>query len=323
MVQTPKRSFFSHAVEIIGLLFIVFAIRTVGFGLYQVPTGSMETSMLVGERFFADKFSYNFLRNPVRGEVISFNEPPVFYNYSKNKFMNWFQNYVWGPSNWTKRVIGQPGDLVEGKIENGKPELYLNGHKLDEPYLNKYPLIYVFNNDPAVIQRQLEQEMQLLVRDGLMNRATLERVVDSKLSEQMRPKSYDPSVSFQDQPFYRIDPKRVVRDDEGNLNLLYPGTPQYSRNPERANKQGNYWDGSDEFRVQLGSDEYWAMGDNRLGSKDSRVFGPIKKNSIHGKIIFRIWSIDSDESWWIFDLLLHPIDFWKRVRWDRFFQWIH
>jgi hypothetical protein len=33
-----------------------------------------------------------------------------------------------------------------------------------------------------------------------------------------------------------------------------------------------------------------------------------------------LWSIDSDESWWILDLLKNPIDFWKRVRWNRFFQ---
>ena len=45
-----------------------------------------------------------------------------------------------------------------------------------------------------------------------------------------------------------------------------------------------------------------------------------KQKQIHGRIIFRIWSIDSDESWWIVDLIKYPIDFWKRVRWSRFFQ---
>jgi len=31
------------------------------------------------------------------------------------------------------------------------------------------------------------------------------------------------------------------------------------------------------------------MGDNRGNSKDSRVFGPIKKNEIVGRVFFRIW----------------------------------
>ena len=62
------------------------------------------------------------------------------------------------------------------------------------------------------------------------------------------------------------------------------------------------------------------MGDNRRGSGDSRSFGPVKRDSIHGRIVFRIWSIDSYESWWILDLIKNPISFWRRVRWERFFQ---
>jgi signal peptidase I len=145
MVHTTKKrkSFWANTVEIIGLLLLVFLIRTFGFGLYQVPSGSMETTLLVGERFFADKLSYLF-REPRRGEVISFNEPPVSYHYSGNTLINLFQRYVWGPSNWTKRVIGVPGDEVRGAIEDGKPVVYLNGKKLDEPYLNKYPLIHLW-----------------------------------------------------------------------------------------------------------------------------------------------------------------------------------
>jgi len=68
----------------------------------------------------------------------------------------------------------------------------------------------------------------------------------------------------------------------------------------------------------LGVDEYWCMGDNRLGSLDCRFFGPIKEQEIHGRIVFLIWSIDSNEAWWIVDLIKHPINFWSRVRWSRF-----
>ena len=321
--MTQKRSLISHITEIAGLLLIVFLIRTFGFGLYQVPTGSMETSMLVGERFFADKFTYSFLRKPRQLEVIAFNEPPAFYPYSQNKTMNLFQNYVWGPSNWTKRIIGTPGDVVEGKIENGKPEVYVNGVRLDEPYLNKYPLISVYREDPQDIANNLKNELQMLLQSGIANRAMLERLLEQRKCELTTSKSYDPNYSYVDQPFYRIDPKRIHYDEEGKPLLLYPLTPHSSQNPGRLQSRGNYWDSSDEFHVQLAPDEYWVMGDNRQGSKDSRVFGPIKGSSIHGKILFRIWSIDSDESWWILDLLTHPIDFWQRVRWKRFFQWIY
>jgi len=325
-----KKDFWGNFLEIGGLLLIVFIIRSFVFGLYQVPTGSMETSMLVGERFYADKFFYLF-RDPVRGEIIAFNEPPAFYNYSDNPLVYSWQKYVYGPSNWTKRVIGVPGDTIRGTIENDKPVLYRNGEKLEELYLNKYPLIQVWRDDPQMIVQTINKMFQPLQWSGIDQRQ-LEIMKEQELYNWMCAKSYDPAVSFANQPFYRMNPAHVVRDETGALQLMYPATPNRTaasenvtpeQRAERQERQENYWDGSDEFFIKLGSDEYWAMGDNRKGSKDSRVFGPIKRGLIHGRILFRIWSVDSDESWWILDLLKHPIDFWNRVRWGRFFQWVY
>lgn len=321
--KKKRKSFWANTVEIVGLLLLVFLIRTFGFGLYQVPSGSMETTLLVGERFFADKLSYLF-REPRRGEVISFNEPPVSFHYSDNKLVNLFQRYVWGPSNWTKRVIGVPGDEVRGAIEEGKPVVYLNGKKLDEPYLNKYPLIHLWSENPAHLLEQARSEQQRLVMTGI-DPARAQKIVQYELGRhELPPRSYDPSFSFEDQPFYRINPELVKKNAEGMPELLWPATPIYSQHgKERIAQKRNYWDGSDEFYVKLGPDQYWGMGDNRLGSKDCRVFGPIKRDLIHGKITLRIWSLDSDHSWWIFDLIRHPIDFWSRMRWSRFFQWVN
>src|SRR5436190_10870650 len=100
--EKKQQSFIDSVIEFIFLLLVVFLVRTFIFGLYQVPTGSMETTMLVGERFFADKFSYNF-RKPRHGEIIAFNDPE--FSYGQSWFKKLFQRYVWGPSNWTKRVI--------------------------------------------------------------------------------------------------------------------------------------------------------------------------------------------------------------------------
>jgi len=293
--MAPKQRFWASFREFITLLLIVIAIRVFFFGLYQVPTGSMETTMLVGERFFADKLSY-FFRGPRHGEVIAFNAPD--FKYSPNPIVHLFQHYLlgpfpfnWGPDNWTKRVIGVPGDHVEGKIEDGKPVIYLNGVKLSEPYINKYPLIQVWRSDPRL---------------GCC------------------PRSYDPSVSYDKQPFYRLDPIRVVSTE-----LTYPGSlikPDAIHDQRLMTKiaEGkNVWNGSDVFSIKLGPGEYWCMGDNRLGSRDCRSFGPVKAAWIHGRILFRIWSMDSSESWWIIDLIKHPIDFWSRMRWSRFFQWIY
>src|SRR5689334_22017240 len=104
MAETVKKQgIVAFVKEMVVLLTVVFIIRTFGFGLYQVPTGSMETTILVGERFFADKFTPLFTSFK-RGEIIAFNKPETIYEYSKNPLMFLFQKYVYGPENLTKRI---------------------------------------------------------------------------------------------------------------------------------------------------------------------------------------------------------------------------
>lgn len=37
-------------------------------------------------------------------------------------------------------------------------------------------------------------------------------------------------------------------------------------------------------QVRLGSDEYFVVGDNRLYSRDSRVYGPVRRRQILGRV---------------------------------------
>lgn len=285
--KRPNKSPVADLLEsLIVIIPVVFLIKTFVFGLYQVPTCSMETTMLVGERFFADKVTPYFAK-PKRGEIISFNDPN--HTYSSNWLANLYQQYVdWNVVNYTKRVIGIPGDHVQGKIEDGKPVVYINGEKLDEPYLNSNPVI-------TVIKPSVEAQ-----RAGLPG-------------EPVR-RTYDPNLSYDNQKYYHLDAKEVMLAKKyyGNNTIFKPYTPAHDA----------YGRVKDEYDIKLGANEYWMMGDNRQGSADSRDWGPLNTNKVlfHGRILFRIWSLDSDESWWIVDLIRHPIDFWKRVRWSRFFQ---
>lgn len=45
----------------------------------------------------------------------------------------------------------------------------------------------------------------------------------------------------------------------------------------------------DFYKVFLGPDEYWIMGDNRSVSKDSRVFGKVNKKDIEGVVNFILY----------------------------------
>ncbi len=48
----------------------------------------------------------------------------------------------------------------------------------------------------------------------------------------------------------------------------------------------------DDFEIDLGSEEYFVMGDNRLGSLDSRAWGPVKEDLIIGRPIIRVLPFD-------------------------------
>jgi signal peptidase I len=263
--------------NIFTLLLITIIIRTFIFGLYQIPSESMETTLLVGDRVVGDKLSYWF-RKPKRGEIVSFNDPT--YKYSKNRLINFYQRYLsLKVSSWTKRLIAIPGDRIQGKIEDNKPVIYLNNNKLDETdYVNQYPIIEVINT-PGFFRYS---------------------------NNLYKYQSFNPDLPLDKQPFYNINSKDIVYTNTGQKNIKYPYTPQ----------------NIDLFDITLGENEYWVMGDNRLGSTDSREWGILDGKLIHGRIVFRIFSIDSQYSYFFVELLLNPISFIKRIRWSRCMQFI-
>lgn len=279
------KKYVDETVSIINTLLIIFLVRTFIFGLYQVPSGSMEPTLLVGESLVSDKLSVWFM--PIkRGEVIAFNQPT--YEYSENPVVNIFQRYVlgifWGPQNWTKRVIAIPGDRLKGRIENGKTVIYLNGERLDEPYVNPYPLA-------------------IQLRSG-----TWTEQFSSRKRENVREITYDPTKSPEDQPFYRTTLDKLLTRN-GEIALIYPGTPLDH--------------GQDVFDITLNENEYWCMGDNREGSSDCRAVGPVDGKLIHGRVLFRLFSWDDPEySWMILSFLRDPLHFFQKIRWNRCLQWI-
>lgn len=44
--------------------------------------------------------------------------------------------------------------------------------------------------------------------------------------------------------------------------------------------------------VQLADNQYFVMGDNRTASSDSRIWGPLPKKNITGRVFVRLWPIN-------------------------------
>ena len=53
----------------------------------------------------------------------------------------------------------------------------------------------------------------------------------------------------------------------------------------------NIFTGPDEI-IELGADQYFVMGDNREASSDSRVWGPLPKSNITGRVFVRLWPLN-------------------------------
>lgn len=100
-------------VLVIALVLGLFLRRFVMFTA-SIPSPSMENTILVGDRVVVSRLSYLF-SEPERGDVIVFAYPD-----------NESVDYI-------KRVIGLPGDEVEG-IDG---IVYVNGEPLEEAYVKE------------------------------------------------------------------------------------------------------------------------------------------------------------------------------------------
>ena len=70
---------------------------------------------------------------------------------------------------------------------------------------------------------------------------------------------------------------------------------------------------------------YFAMGDNRDNSEDSRFWGLVPRDNIWGKPVLVFWSFEgsteqfNNRTYW-FDAALH---FFSRTRWDHTMRLVH
>jgi signal peptidase I len=123
--RAKRESGFGETVRvIIHALLIALVIRTFLFQPFNIPSGSMKATLLVGDYLFVSKYSYGyshysfpfsppifsgriFASDPDRGDIVVFRLPKD------------------DSTDYIKRVIGQPGDriqMIDGILHiNGQP----------------------------------------------------------------------------------------------------------------------------------------------------------------------------------------------------------
>jgi len=112
---------YAESIAIAVLLALV--IRTYLVQAFKIPSGSMEDTLVIGDHLLVSKFMYGTkipfvdkriltVRDPRQGDVIVFEYPE---DPSKD---------------FIKRVVGVPGDVVEGK----EKKVYVNGKHYENPH---------------------------------------------------------------------------------------------------------------------------------------------------------------------------------------------
>jgi signal peptidase I len=131
----PVRVAVDWVLTIAGAVAVVLALKAWVVNPYRIPTASMEPSLhcarpaadceaRFSDRVLANRFIYHF-KDPERGDQVVFETPPTA--------------EVQCPPGGTfvKRIIGLPGETVQIQLENGLAFVYVNGQRLDEPYVER------------------------------------------------------------------------------------------------------------------------------------------------------------------------------------------
>src|SRR2546425_4474037 len=125
--RSTLAGWFDNWMRSLGMALVLFLIiRTFLIEAFQIPSGSMERTLLAGDFLFVNKAVYGAqipgtnarlpgFESPRRGDIIVF-------AYPKNPELN-----------YVKRVIGVPGDRVEMRAG----EVRVNGKPLAEPYVQR------------------------------------------------------------------------------------------------------------------------------------------------------------------------------------------
>ncbi len=226
---------------IIYALLIAGVVRTFAYQPFNIPSGSMIPTLLIGDYLFVSKFSYGYSRYsfplgigffngrilgsaPERGDVAVFRHPPT----NREDFI--------------KRVVGMPGDRIQ--MISGR--LHINGE--------------------AVARRRIEDHLS---RDAL--------------GQVRRVPQYEETL-----PNGRT---YVIREGFGD------------RGPA---------DNTREFVVPSGN--YFAMGDNRDDSNDSRGWGFVPADNLIGRAEILFYSTDGTAGW------LQPWRWIQATRFNRIFD---
>jgi|TARA_B100001971_G_scaffold138444_1_gene127904 signal peptidase I len=122
-------------------LIIAIFIRSILIQPFYIPSSSMESTLLVGDRLFVTKFSYGYSKHSFPFSPAIF-DGRILYKLPKRGDIVVFKTPADNRTDYIKRLIGLPGDIIQFIDGN----LYLNGNQILKTIKSKNEILYCGNS---------------------------------------------------------------------------------------------------------------------------------------------------------------------------------
>ena len=310
-----KRKIILETKAIVFIVLTVLLVKVTVLEAYIVPTGSMENTIMTGDFLIGSRFVYG-MRTPDWigipytdiGFFIPYIKFPEFkipkggdvliFKYPRDKFVK-----------YVKRCVAGPGDtlLVSQKklfINGNEVPMWDNGKYLTAPMKKEFRQPDIFLSSETNINRDnigpiyVPKSGDVFPIDGETNwRFLLPIILMEGHTATLDNNEVKYEFTLQDphELFRRKGKKSVYDDYFPKGELLTP----WSKAIKDEHFQFLLIDRkplSEWTEYTLTQNYYWAMGDNRDDSLDSRYWGYIPENNILGEALFTYFSLDLD-SW--------------------------
>ncbi len=287
------------------LVIIVLTLKVTIFELYIVPTGSMENTIMTGDFLAGNRFVYGMrtpewigipytdfgfdvpsikfpsFKEPKKGDVIIFKFP-----------RDVKQKYV-------KRAVAGPGDMLEVKDKviylNGEPSaLPPNGKFVMAPLSDTFTQQDIFlgdqgNKDHFKALRMPKKGDQIEISSQNAKLLLHLMLLDGHdLTLKSGSKTYRFTMTSPDELYRRKGEMGVYRPYYPEGDLLVPWSDNIPKGTLLMD--GKPLGNLSHYTVE--DDYYWAMGDNRDNSLDSRYWGFVPRSHILGEALFAYFSLN-------------------------------